>query len=1161
MRNFLKSFKTLIGVSTAADALIDRQLREFKRQVPIALTAIGVCSALTLTQARPEKMIWPTLGFLILLVFLVRRILFWGNLNINAMSINEKRATIEDSTPLFLSMSVVCAITAIFLSIDADFERAMMIGLWAAFCGISGAFAIASAPRPSAAVMTICMAPYGLSMMSHGNSMLFVFGAVLILGAINGSLLLGRYGMMISELVRQEARVLAGAEEARENLRTFIESASDWAWERNADGMLTYLSKNFEVITGFQCEDFLNRVAENSKKNLADNSTYSPAINGLIDRREAFKDVRYKLKSASGEILQLSITGQPKFDKNGDYKGYIGWTRDITAQVRAEQQLKESEQRHKDLAEIASDWEWETDSDLVYRFISERASKTTGINHQVFVGTKMTLDDPDTPHADWAALRRAIEAREPFTGFINCITREDASKLWLERNGKPVFGTDGNFRGYRGTARDVTRRVEAQLALVATNARLEEIVRKRTKDIDQRRQLLAEVLESMEQGLVVVDNDHKIVETNTKAHEMSGLPPAVWARGADIRDVLKIGIKHGVYEYKSVDEFFDACAKAIDTDGAFRTVRRQKDARAVEESIRLRPSGGNVVTYSDVTASMNRQDELRRLTEELTISKDAAETANRAKSEFLANMSHEIRTPMNGVIGMASLLLDSDLNDKQKEMARVIVSSGDALLNIINDILDFSRLEAGKFRVIDEPFDLRATIEDVASLLSLRVEEKGLEMLVRFQPDIQCGFIGDPGRVRQILTNLVGNAVKFTENGYVFIEISGRPRGEITEIEISVSDTGCGIPPAKLQAIFHEFEQVDGSAIRRHDGAGLGLAISKRMVEAMGGEITVESKVGEGSKFSARLPLRVDETCYNRIQAPTGFFETKRALIVDDNDVNRTILTEQLAAWGLPSDAFADPDDALTAMYERPDGDPYSVAIIDFQMPDMDGVQFARHVRNDDALAQTPLILLTSAGRKGDPAGLAGGLFDGYLVKPARASMLLDAIVTAMGDAAITAVQELATEMRDEGSEAEQASRNLRAKSEKKLKVLVAEDNVVNQMVIKAILQKLNCEATISSDGADAVAAYKEGRFDVILMDVSMPIMDGAAATAEIRRLQQKTGDATPIIGVTAHAMREDRQRCLDAGMDDYLPKPVKEDALYETLLRWTQTQPAAAAK
>ncbi|VAW05018.1 BarA sensory histidine kinase (= VarS = GacS) [hydrothermal vent metagenome] len=594
--------------------------------------------------------------------------------------------------------------------------------------------------------------------------------------------------------------------------------------------------------------------------------------------------------------------------------------------------------------------------------------------------------------------------------------------------------------------------------------------------------------------------------------------------------------------------------------GMFRVIRRQKDGTIIEEIIRARPNGGFVSTYNDITAAQQREDELRELSEELLISKDAAETASRTKSEFLANMSHEIRTPMNGVVGMASLLLDTELTEKQASMASVIVSSGDALLKIINDILDFSRLEAGKFKLAAETFDLRESIEDVATLLALQVEKKGLEMMVRYDPDLGSAFIGDPGRIRQIITNLVGNAVKFTEEGHILLEVTGKRRGEIASVVISVTDTGCGIPLDQQKAIFEEFEQVDGSSARRYDGAGLGLAISRKMVEALGGEISLTSEPGTGSTFTITLPLAIDATANEILAARPAKLDNLRALIVDDNEVNRTILLEQLASWGLKADAFESAKDALAAMTAAAGDDaPYAVAVLDFQMPDIDGVTLAKMIKADTALAATPLILLTSAGRKGDPNGLVGDVFSAYLVKPARASMLLNSILTAINDSAAERITGMAAALSHADAKTDEANDDAVAPSNLGLDVLVAEDNTVNQMVIKAMLEKIGCKVTIADNGKIAVDKYKTGQFDIVLMDVSMPEMDGGEATGLIRRRQKKTGEETPIIGVTAHAMREDRQRCLDAGMDDYLPKPVKQDKLEAVLKKWAK--PAADKK
>lgn len=1154
-------------------AVIDRQLIEVKLQLPRMLGAIAAAAIFLLLYFSGEA---PTVWLMLLGAYGVLNgayIVYWFALDIKKPSALEKRRILFTAIAVSSLFASLCSVLAIGLSNPVDHEQHLLLAIWCLYCGVASSMGVASIPRWSTLPMAICILPYALFSTTTGDAALMAFASMMMVALLVCHFTNTRNGEILAELTLSEETVKRTANEERNRLRQFIESASDWAWESDAAGALTYISPKVTALTGMDVGKLIGThiydIDISHSAGAGINNEDGPDREQLVEALEngqPFKDFIYRVKSKSGAILTISASGIPKFNSEGCFNGFIGWSRDISREFDAEQKLRESEARYKDFSESAGDWTWETDAQLRYSFFSGRADQVTGVDHSELIGAPMSVSGNGLTDEQWAPFRRAVENHAPINQFISGIEVRDNEYVWIERSARPIFDENGDFGGYRGIARDVTKRIKAeQIAADAlrqledVNAHLEETIRQRTRDIEQKSMLMEEVLESMAHGMVVLDNDDfTIIELNEKAWRMSGMPRDAWAPGTDIRALLKLGIEHGMYEFQSIEDFYAATEAALAEDKEFRTVRRQKDGLIIEESMRPRPSGGRVITYRDITEAQIREDELRALSEQLQTSKEAAEAANQAKSEFLANMSHEIRTPMNGVVGMASLLLDSDLNEKQKDMARVIVSSGDALLKIINDILDFSRLEAGKFRVVNEPFDLRATIEDVASLLTLRVEEKGLEMLVCFQPDLHSAFVGDPGRVRQVITNLVGNAVKFTEDGHVLIEVFGRARGEIHELEISVSDTGCGIPESKLNAIFEEFEQVDGSAIRRHDGAGLGLAISKRMVEALGGQISVESEVGKGSKFTVRLPMTIDESTITDLAAPDGFFDGKRALIVDDNAVNRRILTEQLASWGLASDAYEYAADAVSALHKRAAGDPYAIAILDYQMPDIDGVTLAKNIRNDKAIGATPMILLTSAGRKGDPAQLAGDLFAGYLVKPARASILLDTIVSSVSDAAIDSVQNAVASMRKNKRKFGRGA-ELKNAAGANLKVLVAEDNVVNQMVIKAMLKKMGCETTIAGNGALAVATYEKNDFDIVLMDVSMPVMDGVAATAEIRKRQRDSGDSTPIIGVTAHAMREDRQRCIEAGMDDYLPKPVKEGLLFDVISKWVSPAKAAA--
>lgn len=1151
---------------TTPAIVIDRQLRELQEQSPRSMLATLLCSLFIgfLFFDRAPNII--LIGSALYVTLILYRLPLWLGLKIDEMTPAKKRKMVNSIMPFVIVLGSSCSIFAIFFSYNASIVDHILLAIWCCFCGLINGAALSSVPRASVSAMAICIAPFCFVLIFSGEPQLMTIGAILACGSVVGAFQQVHYGRLVSQLSINELNTTRAADEAKESLRKFIETASDWAWERNSEGVLTYVSENFEKLTGIPSNLVMDRDSRSALQQSGYDEGAEKKIVAFVQNRVPFNDLHYSIRRKDGRTLHLSTSGQPRYNKEGEFTGYVGWTRDITAQIEAELQVKDSEERFRDFAESAGDWTWETDKDFRFSHISHRAQEVTGHDHSKYVGQTITFGGEGATQEEWDALRHTIETRQPIVAFVSCTRREDGTPVWIERSGKPIFGPDGEFQGYRGVARDVTARMEAREEAAAArellelvNSHLEETVQERTADIEEKSALIYEVLESMAQGVVVIDDDFNIVEINEKAWQSSGLPKEIWAVGNSIKPILDIGIRHNLYEFSSVEEYFAAFETALAANQVFRAIRRQKDGKIIEENIRTRPSGGYVVTYSDISEAQEREDELRALSDELLSSKDAAEAANRAKTEFLANMSHEIRTPMNGVVGMASLLLDSKLSEKQKDMANVIVNSGDALLKIINDILDFSSLEAGKFRLANEPFDLRACIEDVAGLLAFRVQEKNLEMMLRYQPDLGSAFIGDPGRLRQIITNLVGNAVKFTDAGHVLIDVSGKRRGEVVDIEIAVIDTGCGIPADQKDKIFEEFEQVDGSAVRRHDGTGLGLAISLKMIKAMGGQISLETEIDEGSTFTVRLQLRIDEDASSvQVEPPVGAFNDMRALIVDDNEVNRHILCDQLASWGLASDSFADGPSALSAMKKCAAKNPYALAILDFQMPDMDGVALAQRIKADKTIATLPLILLTSAGRKGDPKGLAGDIFSAYLVKPARSSMLLDSIMTALNDGAVDRLRTTSVKMAKKPTE--EKSPDVTNKNSNRMKVLVAEDNIVNQMVIKAMLDKLGCDVTLASNGKIAVEKYKADTPDIILMDISMPEMDGTQATAHIREHEKTTDISVPIIGVTAHAMREDRQRCIDAGMDDYLPKPVKQDALSETLTKWVGADDADKA-
>ena len=687
------------------------------------------------------------------------------------------------------------------------------------------------------------------------------------------------------------------------------------------------------------------------------------------------------------------------------------------------------------------------------------------------------------------------------------------SETWLGQYVQLV-AEGGKVAGFQAMARDITERKRAEQAL------------------HREREQLRQIIRHAPAAMALLDRDLRYLAHSTRWVRYLGLDPGVSILGREFS-----AVSPALHErYRPVLERALAGEVVSDPEDTF----ERADGTLVYMRWTVQPWRGPEGTIDGVVAAAQNVDVLVRARKE-------ALEASRLKSEFVANMSHEIRTPMNGVIGMTRLLLDTELTPEQREYAQIIDVSGRALLDIINDILDFSKIEAGRLDLDVVDFDLRRAVREALGSFAEAAQAKGLELLSLIHHDVPGALRGDPGRLRQVLTNLVGNAVKFTEQGEVVLRVNlvqSTPDSALVRFEIS--DTGIGIEPEAKPRLFQAFVQADGSTTRKYGGTGLGLSISKRLVAMMGGEIDVESEPGKGSTFWFTGSFQKQPAAPVPAPAPTPRLAGRRVLVVDDNATNRQILRQQLAHWGLRVTAVEDGPKALGALRVAEAGSAsYDLAVLDMRMPGMDGLALARLVKGDPSISGVKLALLTSFGQKGHGAEATRAGISGYLTKPVDEADLHDCLCEILaGEAARRPTLVTRHSLRE-------------ARPPSSARILVAEDNEVNQKVAVRILERLGYQVEVADDGREAVEACARAPYDALLMDCQMPVLDGFAATAKIREYEGAERH-TPIIAMTASAMAGDRESCLAAGMDDYVSKPISPEGIDEVLRRWLRKPEAA---
>ena len=827
--------------------------------------------------------------------------------------------------------------------------------------------------------------------------------------------------------------------------------------------------------------------------------------------------VEFRLKCKNGKELFIESKGSAIMS-NGITVAIQSVGRDITERKRAEAELKKSEIKYHSIFENVQDVYYETSLDGKIIEISpsvEIVSKGQYSRNE-FIGKSM--NDLYSNIEERQTLLSALREHGSVTDFEISLKNRDCSQIPCSISAKIHFDAQGNPKKIIGSMRDITKRKQAELAQVKEH------------------NILRALMDSIPDRIYFKDAESRFIQVNPALAQHLGLSNSEAA--VNKTDFDFFSEEHARKAYEDEQAIMQTGEPVVGIEEK-ETWSDGKEAWVSTTKMPFRNPEGQIVGTFGLSRDITKGKQFEKALKE---AKETAEAAVKAKSEFLAVMSHEIRTPMNGVIGMTDLLERTELSPEQKDYVETIRISGETLLTVINDILDFSKIESSKIELEEEPFELNVCIEEVFDLLAPRAQQKNVDLMYRIDPDIPQFIVGDRLRLRQILFNLVGNAIKFTEKGEIIISVGLNHQNEKSlELLFAIKDTGIGIPAHKIEKLFKPFSQADSSTTRKYGGTGLGLAISMSLVELMDGRIRVESVEGEGSTFIFTIMTTASQSDLNisktYLQGNEIELANKRVLIVDDNKTNLQILKELCLVWKLIPRTSSSPAEALQWI-ER--GDPFDLAIFDLQMPEMDGVQLATEVRKQRTNEALPFILFSSLGTNVKELNMPAGLFQKQIFKPVKQSQLFNTIQEVIAGRNIMPERKTSVVRNEE----------LLSMGIKQLRILIAEDSLINQKILLRMLRQIGCTADVASNGAQAFEAVESIKYDIVFMDMQMPEMDGLEATRKIVN-GKKSSERPKIIALTANSMSGDKENCIEAGMDDYITKPVRLEEVISTLKRW----------